>query len=150
MKKKIFNLCFVVMLIAFMTPVVYADNAFNNEYVMCGSTSFPAPIATITRTTILLLQILIPVGMIVMGSIDMAKSVISKNDDSIAKARNHFITRLIGGAATFFVFAIVKFIIGLTVDESDPDGFGNCLDCLINSESHCNGQGQSPFDINKK
>lgn len=144
MKKKLFNFTFVVALLTLSTKVVYADE-LTTEYIMCGNTSFPAPFASIFRTTFAILQIVVPISIIIMGSLDMVRSVIAQDNEKIAKARRKFITRLIAGAITFFVFVIVKFAVGLFADEEDGKSFGDCLNCLINDEASCKGTSDSPF-----
>ena len=144
MKKKLFNFTFVMILVTMMTKVVYADE-LTTEYIMCGSTSFPAPLAGIFRNTYTLLQIVVPIGLIIMGSIDMVKSVTAQDNEKIAKARRKFITRLIAGSITFFVFVIVRMAVGLFADASDEDSFAKCLSCVISNEEDCGGEADSPF-----
>ena len=48
--------------------------------------------------------VLIPIGIVIFGSIDFIKATIAKNSDAIATTTKTFISRLIAGAVTFFCF----------------------------------------------
>lgn len=115
------------------------------KYIECGNTAFPEPIASITRTVVLLLQIAVPILIIVLGSIDFLKAVIS-NSDSIQKGQKKFVSRLVAGVFTFFVFVIVKLVISFTADATDSNtDYASCLSCLINSSEDCGATTDSPF-----
>ena len=114
MKKKLmFIILFMLGLVVISTENVLAAGV--TSYVSCGSTALPSEIAGIIRAVFLILQICVPVGIIVMGSLDFAKAVIASDADKIKKNQKKFITRLITGALVFFVFVIVKFAIRITM-----------------------------------
>lgn len=54
--------------------------------------------------------ILVPIGIVIFGSIDFIKATIAKNNDAIAATTKTFVSRLIAGAVTFFVLAIVTWL----------------------------------------
>ena len=143
MKKKLmFIILFMVGLVVISTENVFAAGV--TSYVSCGSTALPSEIAGIIRAVFLILQICVPVGIIVMGSLDFAKAVIASDADKIKKNQKKFITRLITGALVFFVFVVVKFIIKIT--DTTTGGYANCLNCLINSNEGCHTETESPFN----
>lgn len=135
------KILFVISLLLLIPSIVFA--AGENVYVDCGGTSIPGPIATIVRAIFLLLQILVPVGIIVMGSLDFVKAVIAGDADKIRKNQKKFISRLITGALVFFVFSVIKLVINIV--DSSTSNYANCLNCLINSNSGCNTTSSSPF-----
>jgi hypothetical protein len=137
-----FIIFFVLGLVVISTENVFAAGV--TSYVSCGSTALPSEIAGIIRAVFLILQICVPVGIIVMGSLDFAKAVIASDADKIKKNQKKFITRLITGALVFFVFAIVKFAISIT--DTTSGGYANCLNCLINSNEGCHTETESPFN----
>ena len=143
MKKKLmFIILFMVGLVAILTENVFAAGV--TSYVSCGSTALPSEIAGIIRAIFLILQICVPLGIIVMGSLDFAKAVIASDADKIKKNQKKFITRLITGALVFFVFAVVKFAVRIT--DTTSGGYANCLNCLINSNEGCHTETESPFN----
>ncbi len=145
--KKVLSYSLIVFTMMFVNlNSVLADNNIATTYVKCGDSTFPEPVAAIVRTVILLLQIVIPIGIIVMGSLDFLKATIAGDSDKMKKNQKQFVTRLIAGAITFFVFVIVKFMVSMFADQSDSESFTNCLDCLINNEGSCNTVTNSPFD----
>jgi len=116
-------------------------------YVQCGTNTFPAPVATIIRTVILLLQIIIPIGIVIMGSLDFLKATIAGDSDKMKKNQKQFVSRLIAGAIAFFVFVVVKFVVSMVADANNSVSFTSCLDCLINDEGSCDAVAESPFDL---
>ena len=143
MKKKLmFIILFMLGLVVISTENVLAAGV--TSYVSCGSTALPSEIAGIIRAVFLIFQICVPVGIIVMGSLDFAKAVIASDADKIKKNQKKFITRLITGALVFFVFVVVKFIIKIT--DTTSGGYANCLNCLINSNEGCHTETESPFN----
>ena len=60
-----------------------------------------------------LIKNLTPVILIIMGSIDFAKAVISQKEDEIKKAQTAFIKKLIAGAAVFFVVVFARWIVDI-------------------------------------
>lgn len=145
--KKVFSYTLIIFTMMFVNlSSVLADNNTATTYVKCGDSTFPEPVAAIVRTIILLLQIVIPIGIIIMGSLDFLKATIAGDSDKMKKNQKQFVTRLIAGTITFFVFVIVKFMVSMVADQSDSESFTSCLDCLINNEGSCNTVTKSPFD----
>lgn len=143
MKKKLmFSILIMLGLVVISTDNVLAAGV--TSYVSCGSTALPSEIAGIIRAIFLILQICVPLGIIVMGSLDFVKAVIASDADKIKKNQKKFITRLITGALVFFVFLVVKFVIKIV--DNTSGGYANCLNCLINSNSGCNTETESPFN----
>lgn len=78
-----------------------------------------------------IIMIAVPVILIIMGSIDFVKAVISQKDDEMKKAQNMFIKRLIVGVIIFFVPPIVNFVIGLTgISTTSP-----CMTCFTDPKN---------------
>lgn len=112
-------------------------NAGENEYISCGDNSIPAPIAPITRTIVLMLEIILPLAIIIVGSLDFFKAVAAADQEKIKKNQNQFISRLKAGAIFFFVIAVVRFAVSIVADQTDQQSLTNCIDCLINDETKC-------------
>lgn len=72
--------------------------------------------------------VIVPVVMIVLGTIDLFKAVVASKEEEIKKRQKTLITRLIAGIIVFLVPAIVTLIMGLI-------GKGNSKD--KNNWKHC-------------
>lgn len=95
-----------------------------------------AQIPNIISTIVLVLKIAVPVLLIVMGMIDMAKGVIAQKDDEIKKGQQMFFKRLIAGALVFFIITIVQFAINFADNDQDGNIMG-CAKCFINGLNKC-------------
>lgn len=139
MKKKLKY--FLALMLSFLPIVVFA--AGTTTYVNCGGITIPAPITGITRSVFLILQICVPIGIIVMGSVDFLKAVIASDSEKIKKNQKKFISRLLAGALVFFVLVIIRLVINIA--DSSTSNYANCLNCLINNNDGCNASTDSPF-----
>lgn len=79
-------------------------------------------------TIVFWIQIAIPVILVLLGTIDLAKAVLAGDDKKVKESQNAFIKRLIYGAAVFFVIFIVQLVFGAIAD-ADPDNNG-CFTCV--------------------
>lgn len=87
------------------------------ETSACTSSSVLATILFIKKL-IKILSIVVPAVLIVLLSIDLAKAVISSDDNDIKRARKLALKRIIYGAIVFFVPIIVEAVFGL-LDSKD-------------------------------
>ena len=70
-------------------------------------------VVTIIRKVIDLIKILIPIGLILFGLIDLGKAVIAGKEDEMKKAQGTLIKRVIYAVVVFLVVQIVIFATGL-------------------------------------
>ena len=76
------------------------------------------PLVRVVRKGVFpLVQIVIPIGLIIYGTIDLGKAVIAGKEDEMKKAQQRFIRRLIAAALLFIVPLILEFVL-------DKMGFG--------------------------
>lgn len=81
------------------------------------------PIVQFVRRGIFpILQIGIPILLIVMGSIDLGKAVLSSDDKEIKGATSKLIKRAIAAVAMFFVTTIVSLLMGLFAKTDIDEG----------------------------
>ena len=78
---------------------------------------------------IYIIRIVIPVIIILLGTLDLGKAVMAGEDKKIKEAQGMLIKRLIYGVAIFFVVAIVQVVFGL-VDDADTSKA--CFTCIAN------------------
>jgi hypothetical protein len=67
-------------------------------------------IIALIKAFLQLVQILIPIALIVLGSLDLGKAVMSSNEDAIKKAQGMLIKRVIAAVLVFLVATIVNFV----------------------------------------
>ncbi|MDD2181696.1 MAG: hypothetical protein PHW32_04950 [Bacilli bacterium] len=77
-----------------------------------------AKILGLIKDIVELIQVLVPIALILMGSIDFGKAVISSNEESIKKEQKKFINRCLAAVLVFLVVAIVNFIMTFVGEES--------------------------------
>lgn len=75
-----------------------------------------------------LIKNLTPVILIIMGSLDFGKAVMSQKEDEIKKAQGAFIKKLIAGAAVFFVVVFAKWMVKI-IDNAGGNT-GNAFNCV--------------------
>lgn len=108
---------------------------YMGNYVKCGNSGpIPTAFPELTRALIRLVQILAPIVLIILGSIDFAKAVASSDADFLDKAKKKFVRRIIAAVAIFLVFTIVKLVIANISSDNDAV---DCLECFINKASAC-------------
>ncbi len=102
--------------------------------VSCGNiTDIPSKLPKLTSEVFLLLEIAIPVLLVIMGTLDLFKSITSNKEDEMAKGRKMFLKRLITAAIVFFIIAITKLIISF-LDSDNSTALIDCMDCFISND----------------
>jgi hypothetical protein len=72
----------------------------------------------IVKGALQLIQILIPIGLIIYGTIDLGKAVISSDEKKIQEGQKTLMKRALTAALVFFVAAIVTFLMGFVGNEA--------------------------------
>lgn len=72
--------------------------------------NIPPVITGILSQLYKIIIVLVPIGIVVFGSIDFIKATMAKDNNAIASSSKTFISRLIAGCITFFVLAIVTWL----------------------------------------
>lgn len=77
-----------------------------------------------------IIKIFVPLLIIIMGSIDFAKAIMSQKEDDIKKSQSSFIQKLIAGAAVFFVMIFISWVFRI-IDNADSSlNTGNAIRCV--------------------
>ncbi len=104
-----------------------------NSTVSCGSvTDIPKIVPTAISIIYTIIRIVVPIGLIIFGMIDMTKAVTGQKEDEIKKGQQTFIKRCIAAAIIFFVFSIVKLVVSAINDENDVV---DCMNCFLDSDT---------------
>lgn len=143
MKKRIL----LFMFIAIVGLFAFQSNAYAFD-VTCEAlpnVRIDESIPKIVSTIIKAIQIVVPVLLIVFGSIDLVKGVIAQKEDEIKKGQQTLVKRLIAGAIVFFVIALVKILIGFV---SDNGGVWDCACKFVYgpNSSSCSSSGSDPVE----
>ena len=85
-----------------------------------------AVVLRIVGIVVLGIKIAVPIILIVIGMIDLAKAVTEKSEDDIKKAQNKLIKRAIAAAIVFLVASLVGILMKLIGSEDYKD----CLPCV--------------------
>ncbi|MBE6154486.1 MAG: hypothetical protein E7163_02795 [Firmicutes bacterium] len=93
---------------------------------------------------IFIIKILIPILLIIFGSVDFAKAVLAGKDDAIKKSAKTLALRAVAGIIIFFIPTILNAVVGVFDDSNVFNGtFGDCTSCMLKpGNSSCKGLGE--------
>lgn len=91
-----------------------------------GSKSDPNSIRYLVNEILEYPRIIVPILVILLGTIDFAKAVISSKEDGMKKAQSTFIKRVIIGVVIFFVPMIVDILMGFADIVWAGLGYSSC------------------------
>ena len=128
-KKISYCLLLFVAIFGLINPVFAAMEACNT--IGGANINIDAKIADTIHIVILVIQIVVPVILVIFGSIDFLKAVTGGKEDEIKKGQQIFIKRVIAAVLVFFVIAIVKLLVGFVAGDESPNIL-NCVDCFLN------------------
>jgi len=99
------------------------------------------PVLGLVGWVILGVKIAVPIILIVMGMIDMAKAVTEKSEDEIKKAQSKLVKKAVAAVAVFLVATLVTLLMNLIGANDWKDaGCNKCLnspwDCPVVSDSN--------------
>lgn len=79
-----------------------------------------AEVVGLAKMVIKVLQLVVPIGLIIMGTIDMAKAVIAGDEKKMKEAQKPFIKRIIAAVIVFLIPIIVNMVLSfVTTGNSD-------------------------------
>lgn len=81
-----------------------------------------------------ILKIVVPILIVIMGSIDLVKALVAQKDDEMKKAQGIFIKRLILGVCVFFVFPIISVVFNMVDDANVDKNTNQCLWSVFNPD----------------
>ena len=130
MKKKMFLIVIMCTMILY-APSVLAVNTQGCSTVFEGI-KLDTMIPNTVHTIITIIKIAVPILLVVLGSIDLLKGMISQKEDEIKKGQHTLIKRIIAGVLIFFVVTIVQLVISLVTNSSDSQNIWSCANCFLN------------------
>ena len=88
-----------------------------------------ASVVGLAKMVIKVLQLVVPIGLIIMGTIDMAKAVIAGDEKKMKEPQKPFIKRIIAAVIVFLIPIIVNMVLSfVTTGNSD------WIDCWNSAE----------------
>jgi len=105
---------------------VIGKNAEVNCNTLFGDSSDEDSLGRLIKDALRYVQIIVPILIILLGSLDLAKAVIASKEDEIKKAQMTFVKRLIAGVAVFFVPVLVNLVMNLAEIVWQDAGYTYC------------------------
>lgn len=105
--------------------------------VKCGTIEIDSIIPGTISTFVTILKIAVPLILIVLGMLDLAKAVMANEEKEMKEAQKKLIKRIIYAVIIFFVVALVQFVFSQLskADTNNANGTSNataCISCFIN------------------
>lgn len=116
MKKCLIMIMLTAVLLYFM-PV---DVAAANCKTLLGNPADSESVAWLLNKILGYIQVLGPILVIILSSIDFAKVIMKSDDEAMAKAQRKLVIRLILAASLFFLPVLVKVLLATFGLTSDP------------------------------
>lgn len=91
-----------------------------------GDKNKPDSIAYLVDSALKYVRIIVPILVILLGSLDLAKAVIASKEDEMKKAQTTFIKRIILGVVVFFVPVLVDIIMQFSDIVWEGLGYSVC------------------------
>ncbi len=134
-RNKCLSAIVLLLMILFRFDITYAETV---KYTSCGTTKdIPYYLPSLIRTFIIIIQFVIPIIIIIIGSTDFLKVIFGNNKDDLSKAIKKFALRLIAGAGVFLLVTLVKELITITNDENNSNSLSECFSCFVVDDSYC-------------
>lgn len=84
-----------------------------------------------------LIKIAVPIILIIMGMLDLAKAVMSNDEKEMKGAQTKLIKRVIYAILVFLVVAIVQLIFGTVANNTNDQNAAGCIACFVTSTDNC-------------
>ena len=76
-------------------------------------------------------KIIVPLGLIIFGSIDFGKALMDSDDSAISKVSKTFMIKIIAAILIFVIPTIVNFVVRKADDTNDADTYKDCATCIF-------------------
>ena len=95
-------------------------------FILAGTCDSLKDVIAIVGFILNVIQWVVPVILIVIGSIDLVKAVIASKEDDIKKGQQTLIKRLIAAVIVFLVPLIVSVVMSLIGQNGGTDSWSSC------------------------
>ena len=98
-----------------------------------GNPNYSLLVFQVIGYIIMIIKILVPIILIVLGSIDLGKASLSGDDKALKEATVIFGKRVLIGLIIFFIPTVLDFFLGLVEGTTDVSNkYQGCTDCILN------------------
>ena len=98
-----------------------------------GFCAHSASVFQLLGTILIIFKIMIPILLIVFGTLDLGKAVIATDSKQIKESVNHFIKRCLVSVVIFFLPTIIGAIFGLVENfKETKSDYEVCRKCVVN------------------
>ena len=136
---KVFVLCGFLLLLCGFTNDVNTIALEIEEIHFCEESGVRATFQ-IVGYLLFAAKIVVPLLLIILGSIDFAKATISSDDKAPKEALMSFIRRVLIAVIIFFIPTVLNFLLSLVYGATEAfsdDSFEDCTDCLFDPFGDC-------------
>lgn len=113
-----------------------------DKYVSCGGSSsdgliknIPSIVPRISSSLYNAVMIITPVILIIMGTIDLLRGIMSSKEDEMKKGRESFLKRLIASVVVFLIVVVVKVLVSaLAGTGANSTKIVGCINCFISND----------------
>lgn len=102
-----------------------ANAAANNPGELCDELE---PVLRIVGIAVFIIKVVVPIILIVVGMIDMAKAVTEKDENKIKDAQHKLIKKAIAAVLVFLIVTIV----GVLMNLIGAEDYKKCTKCITN------------------
>jgi hypothetical protein len=131
MNQKVKNLFYI--LIVFV--ITFIPNVFAADWDFC-EVKGPLQVMKAAGVAIYIAKIIVPIFLILMGSVELIKVVISGDDKSFKSSINNLVKKFVAGILIFFLPTIVFLVLGMIAGATEYyNSFTNCNICFNHPNS---------------
>lgn len=94
-----------------------------------------SPILRIIGFVVLGIKIVVPIILIIVGMLDLAKAVAAKKEDEIKTAQNALVKKAVAAVLVFLVATIV----GILMSVIGSNAYKKCWECINHPTTKCTG-----------
>lgn len=130
MKKLIKYLSLFAVL--FTPSIAFAEELQITPVDICSSNSGTLKVFQVVGYILYIIKILVPLIIIILGSIEFGKAAISKDEKSIMIAANSLINKFILGVLIFMIPTLLDAVLSLVSGTEDTKkNYETCTTCLL-------------------
>ena len=103
------------------------------------ASGLPYQLCAIVSMIYTAIKIAVPLILVIVGMIDMAKAMTSKDEAEIKKAQNLLVRKAVTAALVFFIISLVALLFNVISDDGESEDMWSCINAFLNgpSESGC-------------
>lgn len=95
------------------------------------------PLVKVIYAAIKLVMVIIPIALIIYGTIDLGKAVIASDEKEVKSAQNRLIKRMVYAALIFFIPMLVGVVMNIVSagEQGDTESWNKCWQAVTGGDS---------------